>query len=409
MSSETASHYEVLQVAPSASLAVIKASYRTLVQQYHPDRFQPTDEAERITKRLNEAYRVLSDLELRAEYDAYLASLKVGTPPSQPPQSPTPESAPEQAPAPAQSRGWLGWLAMMFLIIWSGHIGAGLLGGGAIPYMVGAGVGAMLYSLGSKIWKHARPLAKASLAVIWLAIVFSGIVVKQMRTPRPPTMATAPPSANSTPNPSETLRDAPQSTVVANPYSQNGAIPGEEYLDWPWGSTSDDQFNAGVSAWFQKHSEYNNSEAQQAINSHFQEVLKQYPQIALGPAIDMALQRALRAGRESEYQRRQDEVALQAARQSPQRGANQQQARTGLVESAQARRQAESNQRRSALGTPTQRPDYPTTQAEIDARNLASRAAVEDASKGNIPGASKRYNYRTGEAEWVDANGNRLE
>ena len=65
---------------------------------------------------------------------------------------------------------------------------------------------------------------------------------------------------------------------------------------------TDAQFNAGVSAWFHNHQEYNNSQAQQAIQSHFDAVTKQYPAAALGPALDMALQRAIAAGRETQRQ-----------------------------------------------------------------------------------------------------------
>ena len=67
-------HYENLEVSPHAQDAVIRASYRVLVQKYHPDRFQPQSEAERITKLLNQAYAILSDPEKRRIYDEVLAT-----------------------------------------------------------------------------------------------------------------------------------------------------------------------------------------------------------------------------------------------------------------------------------------------------------------------------------------------
>ena len=61
--------YEVLEVSPNASAAVIKAAYRCLVQQFHPDK-NPGDPtaAERLSL-INQAYAVLADPLQRARYD----------------------------------------------------------------------------------------------------------------------------------------------------------------------------------------------------------------------------------------------------------------------------------------------------------------------------------------------------
>jgi hypothetical protein len=85
-------HYETLQVSRSAGEAVIRASYRVLIQKYHPDKHSPRDEAEHLTRLLNEAYRVLSDPELRAEYDASIDA-------SEPVAEVVPEPGPAVAPA----------------------------------------------------------------------------------------------------------------------------------------------------------------------------------------------------------------------------------------------------------------------------------------------------------------------
>ncbi|WP_233858194.1 J domain-containing protein [Paraburkholderia sp. HD33-4] len=66
-------HYDNLKVAPNAPLPVIKAAYRVLCQQYHPDRNDSPD-ATRIMLILNEAWTVLSDETKRAEYDRQLAA-----------------------------------------------------------------------------------------------------------------------------------------------------------------------------------------------------------------------------------------------------------------------------------------------------------------------------------------------
>lgn len=85
-------HYDNLKVARNAPLPVIKAAYRVLSQQYHPDRNDSPD-ATRIMRILNDAWTVLSDETRRAEYDRQLAaeaqkdhaSESMGTPLHEPP------------------------------------------------------------------------------------------------------------------------------------------------------------------------------------------------------------------------------------------------------------------------------------------------------------------------------------
>jgi molecular chaperone DnaJ len=66
-----ADFYEVLQVSRDASDQELKASYRRLAMQYHPDRNPNNPEAEEQFKACSEAYSVLSDPEKRAAYDRY--------------------------------------------------------------------------------------------------------------------------------------------------------------------------------------------------------------------------------------------------------------------------------------------------------------------------------------------------
>jgi len=58
--------YELLEVQPRASQAVIQAAFRALMKDHHPD---SNETAGRIAVKLNEAYAVLSDPKKRAEYD----------------------------------------------------------------------------------------------------------------------------------------------------------------------------------------------------------------------------------------------------------------------------------------------------------------------------------------------------
>jgi DnaJ-class molecular chaperone len=62
------SHYDNLFVAKNAPTEVIRAAYRALAQKYHPDKNKSQD-AERVMKLVNEAWKVLSDPALRREHD----------------------------------------------------------------------------------------------------------------------------------------------------------------------------------------------------------------------------------------------------------------------------------------------------------------------------------------------------
>ncbi len=65
--------YRVLGVLDGAEEAVIKAAYKALIQIYHPDRYpngsKAQSEANHKAIEINEAYRILSNPELRKKYD----------------------------------------------------------------------------------------------------------------------------------------------------------------------------------------------------------------------------------------------------------------------------------------------------------------------------------------------------
>ncbi len=67
------SHYDVLEVAPSASLAEIRRAYREKSKLYHPDTTTlPVAIAREEFHRLNEAYAVLTNPDQRQWYDLQL-------------------------------------------------------------------------------------------------------------------------------------------------------------------------------------------------------------------------------------------------------------------------------------------------------------------------------------------------
>jgi len=63
-------YYEVLGLKKGATAAEIKASYRKMALQFHPDRNKEKD-AESKFKEINEAYQVLSDDKKRQTYDQF--------------------------------------------------------------------------------------------------------------------------------------------------------------------------------------------------------------------------------------------------------------------------------------------------------------------------------------------------
>ncbi len=72
-----ATHYERLGVAPTASVADIRAAYRVLARQNHPDLASGPERASEAAAEMaevNEAWHVLGDTERRAAYDATLES-----------------------------------------------------------------------------------------------------------------------------------------------------------------------------------------------------------------------------------------------------------------------------------------------------------------------------------------------
>src|SRR5690606_14452876 len=63
--------YDVLGVSRDADDKEIKAAFRRLAKQYHPDRNQGDKEAELRFKEVNEAYEALKNPNTRAAYDRY--------------------------------------------------------------------------------------------------------------------------------------------------------------------------------------------------------------------------------------------------------------------------------------------------------------------------------------------------
>ena len=64
-------YYDLLGIPRSADDAAIKAGYRRMAKEYHPDRKNGCKESEARFKAINEAYDVLKDPQRRAAYDRF--------------------------------------------------------------------------------------------------------------------------------------------------------------------------------------------------------------------------------------------------------------------------------------------------------------------------------------------------
>jgi curved DNA-binding protein CbpA len=105
-------YYKILQVDPSADPEIIVVAYRRLAMKYHPDTNGAPD-AGRLMQDINEAYRILSDPDSRARYDAerawhrerHAAAYGGNARPASPAQAP---AAPDRRARPEQGDGWSG-------------------------------------------------------------------------------------------------------------------------------------------------------------------------------------------------------------------------------------------------------------------------------------------------------------
>lgn len=71
--------YEILGIPHSADLATIKAAFKRLAKEYHPDRNPRKPGAEDMFKRINEAYHTLSDPLKKLRYDSQITLLPLYT------------------------------------------------------------------------------------------------------------------------------------------------------------------------------------------------------------------------------------------------------------------------------------------------------------------------------------------
>jgi len=116
--------YDILGVAPDATPEEIRAAYRNLAKQYHPDVNPDPDAGERFIA-IQQAYETLIDPEARARYDLALQQGGAGPGPHDPfrPRAAGAEGQTAWTPgftwraqAPGSRTGWIGLIVI--LVVW---------------------------------------------------------------------------------------------------------------------------------------------------------------------------------------------------------------------------------------------------------------------------------------------------
>ncbi|XP_078039735.1 uncharacterized protein LOC144471506 [Augochlora pura] len=72
LSTKSKTHYDTLEISPNATSNEIKSAYYKLTLEYHPDR-NKSDQAKVRFQNISDAYQVLSNFQLRKQYDRTIA------------------------------------------------------------------------------------------------------------------------------------------------------------------------------------------------------------------------------------------------------------------------------------------------------------------------------------------------
>jgi hypothetical protein len=96
--SKLRTHYDNLKVARDAPSSVIRAAYKTLTQQYHPDKNPGDSRAARVMQLINASYEVLSNPERRKQHDEWIREQEAEAVTGSPSHSPTAEGPQQAAP-----------------------------------------------------------------------------------------------------------------------------------------------------------------------------------------------------------------------------------------------------------------------------------------------------------------------
>lgn len=287
--------YDVLQVSPQASDSVIRASYKALIQRYHPDRYTPREEAEALTKELNAAYAILSNPQRRAAYDAQRCAPAQEQATSEPP---PPDASSTEEPAgdvrdPAYSFGWKFWLSLLLLYVLVRLLAKVL---GVLPALVTLGL--VWWAWTASTHRPALIRAGAVGLALLVSAVFTvtlSVAVADLVPPAPSTSASTPHTRDPEPVSVPTVIIDPFAAVVPPP-------PGSVFENAPdplaagLMAMSDEAFDRGVGMWLEAHPDLAGDRARlDQLSLHLQGVAQENSSVTLGAGLDTALRRLLAA------------------------------------------------------------------------------------------------------------------
>lgn len=109
-------YYAILQVAPTASIALIKSAYRHRAMELHPDRNKSSNATAQF-QLLTQAFSVLCDTKLRAAYDTQSAVSQPASASASAPTTPEPIACSRCSKVTAQPRYVVFWEIKSFILI----------------------------------------------------------------------------------------------------------------------------------------------------------------------------------------------------------------------------------------------------------------------------------------------------
>ena len=198
--------YNTLKVREDAPPEIIRAAYKALSGMYHPDK-NSSPEANELMQKINNAYRILRDPEMRARYDESLRKARgQATEQQQPPESSKPAPAQETAKPRASktSSAWSSWLPIILCVIAGKLLGlVGALSAIGVYYWVKPRKGAVVASIAAIVGSLATTFAVAAFLQVqqpaMRAIPVSQAPATQLPSQRPRVEDRIDPPANTSP------------------------------------------------------------------------------------------------------------------------------------------------------------------------------------------------------------------
>ena len=153
----TGSYYDVLEVSPKASIEVVRAAYKSLMQRHHPDKSADPVESACRAPLIAQAYAVLSDADLRKAYDKSCAQIDLQTAQRAAPSPGQPSiPSPRRAVSPKAGPSIYAWLLMLFIIV-GGGIAVWLTSKEKVPKASANSPSADTTGTTSEVSKHNNP------------------------------------------------------------------------------------------------------------------------------------------------------------------------------------------------------------------------------------------------------------